>query len=300
MTLVRRLLDRIKRSERSLDQRAVDLIRREFTVMPRFAFHQPLDYRMETLPPDFEAPIVVPGEELPLPPVKERMGYSANDHEYLDWGRYDHDLIIAHIRKHSRIEPGMTILDLGCSSGRVLRHFHAEHRVHGWSLVGVDIQARPIEWMRRNFPKEFRVYTGTVLPILPFESRSIDVVYGISIFTHTKFLWDMWLLEIRRVLKPGGLAIQTIHTENAWRYYNTHKKEPWVQEAHSPFVYETGEMVPDYFYFGDISVSQVFWKREIAREFWERYLDVLEVLPPPPKWSFQDWMICRRKPDDLA
>jgi hypothetical protein len=49
----------------------------------------------------------------------------------------------------------------------------------------------------------------------------------------------------------------------------------------------------DYLYYGDVSVSQVFWKKEIAREFWSRYLDVVDILPPP-KHSFQDWMICRK------
>ena len=29
-------------------------VRAEYTVMPRFGFHQPLDYHLVTLPPDFE------------------------------------------------------------------------------------------------------------------------------------------------------------------------------------------------------------------------------------------------------
>jgi hypothetical protein len=49
----------------------------------------------------------------------------------------------------------------------------------------------------------------------------------------------------------------------------------------------------DYFYFGDVGVSQVFWKREIARAYWGRYLNVLDVLHPPPN-SFQDWMVCKK------
>ena len=39
------------------DKHLVDLllaqIRAEFTVMPRFGFHQPLDYEELTLPPDY-------------------------------------------------------------------------------------------------------------------------------------------------------------------------------------------------------------------------------------------------------
>jgi hypothetical protein len=36
-------------------------VRAEYTVMPRFAFHQPLDYHESTLPPIFGSPVMVPG-----------------------------------------------------------------------------------------------------------------------------------------------------------------------------------------------------------------------------------------------
>jgi hypothetical protein len=57
---------------------------------------------------------------------------------------------------------------------------------------------------------------------------------------------------------------------------------------------ETKDMPHDYFYYGDMSVSQVFWKRDIARKYWQRYFTVLDVLPPPDHRSFQDWMVCRK------
>ena len=67
-------------------ERTATMLRAEYTVMPRFGFHQPLDYMMDTVPPDFAAPTIVPGEPLPLPPPRERMGYPADDKEYLEWG----------------------------------------------------------------------------------------------------------------------------------------------------------------------------------------------------------------------
>jgi hypothetical protein len=36
--------------------RTLQLARAEYTVMPRFALHQPVDYLYETLPPDFGGP----------------------------------------------------------------------------------------------------------------------------------------------------------------------------------------------------------------------------------------------------
>lgn len=35
-------------------------VRREYTVMPRFGFHQPLDYNELTLPPKFDLAIDAP------------------------------------------------------------------------------------------------------------------------------------------------------------------------------------------------------------------------------------------------
>ncbi len=277
-------------------EQVAQLLRAEYTVMPRFAFHQPIDYLRDSPPPDFEPPIVLPGEALPLPAPIDRMGYPANDQEYLETGRYDADLVRAQIERWIGLNGGLSILDFGCSTGRVLRHFENEHKALGWQLYGVDVQARCIEWLRRYFPHEFVIYTGTVMPHLPFEDNSLDVVYGVSVFTHTKYLWDFWLVELRRVLRPGGLLIQTIHTEHAWQFYYRHRQQGWVRANHSPRVYETPEMDLDWFHFGDIAVSQTFWKRDIAREFWSRYLEVLDVLPPPPKYSFQDWMICRKPP----
>ena len=274
--------------------RTAQMLRAEYTVMPRFGFHQPIDYLTDTAAPAFASAVQVPGEQLPLPAFADRMGYPADDQAYLEHGAYDASLVRAQIERHLGQRENLAILDFGCSTGRVLRHFHSDHQQRNWQLYGVDIQAYCIEWLRRHFPNEFTVYTGTALPHLPFEDNSLDVIYGFSVFTHIKYSWDMWLMELRRVLKPGGLLIQTIHAEAAWAYYHQHRNEAWVQNALSPAIHDAPAMTHDWFHHGDIAVSQAFWRRDIAREFWGRYLEVIEVLPPPEKYSFQDWMLCRK------
>jgi SAM-dependent methyltransferase len=288
------LLDRALQQLRDERQGMADQLRAEYTVMPRFQFHQPLDYQANTYPVKFDAPLSVAGVELPVPAPNDRMGYAPNDAaDYLRWGALDHDLILGHIKKHSSGFQNRTILDFGCSSGRVLRHFDAERREHDWQLIGVDIQARPIEWMRHYFPPYFQVAACSTMPHLPFADSSIDFIYGISVFTHIKYLWDMWLLELKRVLKPGGLLMQTIHAEPAWKFYHEQRNEEWVKSGHSAEMLTKPEMDVDFLYYGDVSCSQVFWKESVARRFWGRYLEVLEVTPPPAR-SFQNWMICRK------
>jgi len=269
-------------------------VRQEYTVMPRFSFHQPLDYNLDTWPAKFGEPIRVETEEIVLPAIEDRMGYAADDQEYLAWGRDDKEHIMKFIRKYENIDSNIAILDFGCSTGRILRHFWPNIQENNWNVYGVDIQARTIQWIREYFPQEFQTFTCTMMPHLPFEDNSLDVIYGISVFTHTKYLWDMWLMELRRCLKPNGLLIQTIHSEHAWNFYAKNKHVQWVQSSHSAKMLQQNAMNVPYFYYGDISVSQVFWKKEVAREYWSRYFEVLEIMEPPDHRSFQDWMICRK------
>jgi len=275
-------------------ERALAAVRAEYTALPRFAYHLPLDYDVQTLPPQFDPPVWVEGEALPLPPPGERHGHAGDDAGYLDWGKYDHDVILNYIQNALPSLEGLSVMDFGCSSGRVLRHFRSEIQKYGWRLTGVDVSARRIEWLRRYFPPEFQVYTGTVLPILPFESNSFDAIYGVSVFTHIKFLWDMWLLELRRVLKPGGVLIQSIHTEHAWDFFARHGNEDWARDALGQMIVDNKLMPADFVYYGDIDKNQVFWKKEIAVAFWSRYFRDVQIYPPPERYSYQDWVVARK------
>ncbi|CAB4567424.1 MAG: methyltransferase domain-containing protein [Actinobacteria bacterium] len=268
-------------------------IRSEFTVMPRFMFHQPLDYDKISLP----IKSIQPDRTSPRVPTDEfRFGYSLGDESvYLEWGAYDHGLILNEIKRAGIMKDGLSILDFGCSSGRVLRHFEAQVNKNGWRVIGCDIQARAIESMRAdNWPDGFEFFTSTTLPHLPFEDSSIDVIYSFSVFTHTKYLWDAWLLELKRVLKPGGIMMHTVHLEDAWKFYNKNRNEKWVQDSQVPEVYNVAEMNVDFLFDGDASVSQVFWKREILENYWSRYFDSIEILPPADRFSFQNIVILRK------
>ena len=282
-----------KRSE--IIEQTLTMVRSEYTVMPRFFFHQPMDYLLTTPEPDYQPAVNVPDDPLPLPPDYDRYGYPSDNEEYLATGRLHHDRLMSIISRHRGVLGGMTILDFGCATGRVLRHFATESRLHGWKLCGVDVQARCIEWLRQNFPKEFEVCTVTALPTLPFADRSFDVIYGISVFTHIKFLWDMWLLELKRVLRPRGLLIQTHHCEPAWEFYRQHGEEDWVRNNFPAAIADHPEVPGRYLLHGDATVSQTFWRETVLRTYWERHFTVLEIHPPDND-GFQNWVVCQKEP----
>ncbi len=53
-------------------------------------------------------------------------------------------------------------------------------------------------------------------PPLPFPNEHFDVVCCLSVFTHlNEPMQDVWLAELNRIMKPGGVLLVTIFGENA-------------------------------------------------------------------------------------
>lgn len=108
------------------------------------------------------------------------------------------------------------IADWGAGSGRVLAHLH-EIRGGPAGLAACDVDAEAIAWLRRALPGVDARLNGFEPP-LPFEAGRFDLVYSISILTHLdEPAQDAWLEEIRRVVKPGGLAIVSVNGESPYR-----------------------------------------------------------------------------------
>jgi len=289
----RRLREALLKANSELRDEILHTLRQEYTVMPRFMFHQPLDYLDITFP----IKPIQSERQSPLIPADEfRFGYSVGDsEEYLAWGAYDHNMILQEIHRANIDGKDLKILDFGCSSGRVMRHFRSQIEKKNWKVLGCDIQAAAIESMRAdNWSDGFEFFTSTTIPHLPLEDNSVDVIYSFSVFTHTKYLWDSWLLELKRVLKPGGLMIHTVHLETAWSFYHANRGEAWVRASQSPDVYNTKEMNVDFLLHGDASVSQVFWRERVLINYWSRYFSHIEVLPPTENYSFQHRVILKK------
>ena len=97
---------------------------------------------------------------------------------------------------------GKRCLDFGSGVGRALRHFTSEaSRAELW---GCDIDGSSIRWSVQNLSPPFRFFQIGEIPTLPFEDNSFDLVYAVSVLSHIHTTWHQWLMEIRRILKPGG------------------------------------------------------------------------------------------------
>ncbi|MBX3363157.1 MAG: class I SAM-dependent methyltransferase [Phycisphaeraceae bacterium] len=106
------------------------------------------------------------------------------------------------------------MLDFGCASGRVLRHFACQ--ADGLEVWGCDISPSHVAWVRRHLPPSIKMFDNHALPSLPLEDNSFDLVYAFSVFSHLDEHELGWLLELRRILRPGGFAYLTTHTDHTW------------------------------------------------------------------------------------
>jgi SAM-dependent methyltransferase len=110
------------------------------------------------------------------------------------------------------LEGFQRVLDFGCGSARVLRWFQDCSQAAQFS--GSDINEEAIEWCRRNMPFGQFTVNGHKPP-LDLPDESFDLIYSISVVTHLDEEYQLlWLEELKRITKPGGIVILTIHGEH--------------------------------------------------------------------------------------
>jgi SAM-dependent methyltransferase len=149
-------------------------------------------------------------ESLPLPPDVLRLMVAGT--EDADWflaaGALAADSLRELLASHGvRIEDCERILDFGCGCGRVIRHL----RNLSGELHGCDTNPVAVEWCHENLPFGHFAVNALESP-LEYDSASFDLIYAFSVFTHLPLhLQVQWMCEMRRVLKPGGVLVLSLH-----------------------------------------------------------------------------------------
>ena len=96
----------------------------------------------------------------------------------------------------------MSIVDLGCGSGRVAKHLGL--RFPNLTYTGIDIVQALLNYAREQSPAHFRFIKHQELSI-PLESESVDFLIAFSLFTHLLHEETyLYMSEAKRVLKPNG------------------------------------------------------------------------------------------------
>jgi len=213
---------------------------------------------------------------LPIPPAELCAGYHAgSDAAYLESGKRDIDAIKDMIRRNAPdVSPIRRVLDWGCSSGRMLRHWQ-DLAVSGGEAWGCDICSTTLEWSTTNLSPPFRFFQSTTRPSLPLPDASMDLVYGNSVFTHIRELVDTWLMELRRIVRPGGLVFTTILDENWWDRCGKHPESLLAKRC--PRLDFSQPMSDDFVCYGGAVDPVTFWHSRGVRRRWSFAFDVVAI-----------------------
>lgn len=103
-----------------------------------------------------------------------------------------------------------SVLDIGCGTGRLLVGWHADDPSR--TLAGVDLNGELIAWNQQHLGGVADWRVSEVLPPLPFADATFDVIQLVSVFTHLPLdVQSQWLIELRRLLRPGGAVWVSLH-----------------------------------------------------------------------------------------
>ncbi len=162
---------------------------------------------------------------MPLPPKDLWWDYAETPERYLEIGRKNIEKMRSVLSAEGGggdVQRGDRILDFGCAAGpqiRNLREFAEDGAGSGGEVWGVDISAAHVTWCMLHLPTCFRFAVTTASPHLPFEDRHFDLIYCGSVFSHISEMADAWLLELGRVLRPGGRLYLTMNSKQSMQNY---------------------------------------------------------------------------------
>jgi SAM-dependent methyltransferase len=150
-------------------------------------------------------------DDMPIPAPQDRENYYDDRHiEYWLSGYADFSKMEPYLSSVSGHE---RYFDFGGSTGRVSRHATRDPRREVWLC---DINVNSIEWIEQYFNRPIVAFQNRIQPSLPIEDKCFDLISAYSVFTHLDQDEMPWLLELRRIVRPGGYLYLTVHDEIVW------------------------------------------------------------------------------------
>ena len=99
----------------------------------------------------------------------------------------------------------LRVAEWGCGMGRITRHLEADHDVSGY-----DYNPAAIAWCAKHLSGRYAV--NGLMPPLPADDAAFDALFAVSVLTHLSAkAHEAWAAEVARVLRPGGVALLTVH-----------------------------------------------------------------------------------------
>jgi ubiquinone/menaquinone biosynthesis C-methylase UbiE len=201
----------------------------------------------------------------PVPPEALRLGYGGGSAQrYVEGGR-EHVSKMAEVLAEGGfpINKAKRILEFGCAAGRMISHLpEVAPNSEYW---GTDISAELIRWCRHNLTPPMNFAVTTTIPHLPFQDGFFDFLFCGSVFTHIEDLEQTWLLELGRVLSPGGRLYLTITDEHSVKGLDADVREPLAKNMSKHDIYVNNKHNFRMLVVGRSERSQVFYNSDYFR-----------------------------------
>jgi ubiquinone/menaquinone biosynthesis C-methylase UbiE len=159
-----------------------------------------------------------------IPPV--RMNFVGTHHDFMEVGQE----FLGHFQKIGRLQPNESVLDIGCGIGRMAIPLTSYLKTGLYR--GFDIIPFGIKWCRERITPLHPNFQFTLADIynsaynpggkiapenyrFPYPDNQFDFAFATSVFTHlVQASMEHYLVELQRVLKPGGRALLTFFVLN--------------------------------------------------------------------------------------
>jgi len=236
----------------------------------------------------------------PLPPIENIArvsGRKCDQSNFLITGLTTFNKLDAIARRYAGVGIAQlgVIVDWGVGCGRVVRHLLEQtlaKQASSPAVIGVDIDDMNVKWCQENLANQSPSAQFKVLSLDGFDlpNSSVDLLYGISIFTHlSEYNQHKWLSEIRRILKPGAIAILTVNGEAKFCRQRDEVGLPFVQK----FGFFDG--VPDSAIGAERSdyYRSTLHSRPYILKNWSMYFEILDIIVMAGEFQ-QDFIVVRR------
>lgn len=220
--------------------------------------------------------------------------------EYYDQTRalpeWRHNAMIDALVRETGIKQDSRVLEIGIGTGRIAISV-AEHVRR---LIGVDLSVEMMNKLRlklANTHLEIDIAQANARH-LPFADAFFDVAYAVHVY-HLVAAWRDAILDARRVLKPGGKFVVTLHKrdENSPNMMLRQKMREMAKE------YDVDTRRPGSQSEEEILAEIVKWDpapRIVQTAEWQEDENIAEILDELDRQIFSEsWMIPREVMDKI-
>ena len=138
--------------------------------------------------------------------------FQINYDKYYNGGLKMAKRLAEHFSRHLELKQ-KRVLDWGCGPGRIIRHM-PNILDNGCEFFATDYNNESIKWCSENLPN-IHFNKNELTADLPYDSNAMDIIYGISIFTHlSEQMHYDWFEELYRILSPGGIMLLTMQGDH--------------------------------------------------------------------------------------